>query len=158
MEPITTFTPAVCRKLHDEMTEALRPVLERYGLTVRAGGGSYSPSGWTAKFDVTAASADGAPTGKDADAFRANARFLGVGLEASDLGRTFKTPGGQAVRIVGLKGRSGRIIGERGGKLYLYEAHYVALALGKKPEDSLKGVTLTQVPPGTLLAPKKKGR
>jgi len=154
---LTEFTAAACRLLQDKMTEELQALAEEQGLTIRAAGGSFSASGWTAKFEVAIASADGMPTGREADAFRSLAHMLGVGLEPTDLGRSFKVREGE-VRVVGLKTRTGKIIGERGGRLYLYDALVVAKLLEKKPEDSLKGITMRRAKPGEVfVAASKKG-
>lgn len=158
MARVTEFSQAVCRRIQQQMLEELQALAEEQGLTIREAGGSFTASGWTVKFDIAIASTDGAPTGKEADAFRALAPLLGVGLEASDLGRSFKTHAGN-VRVVGLKNRSGKIVGERGGALYLYDALVVAQLLGKKADDSFNGITMRAVKPGEslLVASRRKG-
>lgn len=133
MDPITTFSAPVCRKLHEEMEAALEPIARKYGLTVRRGGGTFTDSGWTAKFDVLAASTSGAPTGKEADAFRALHSLYG--FKQDDLGATVIC-NGQKTRIVGLMPR-GRlpVLVERGGKLYRQAAEPLLRLLGRKGEE-----------------------
>jgi hypothetical protein len=100
---ITKFDAPTARLLSDRITAALQPLAAEYGITIRTGRGSYSGSQFTVKVECIAAAKDGAPAGREADAFRHNAHLYG--LEASDLGREFTTAG-RTFRIIGLSTRA----------------------------------------------------
>lgn len=102
---ITKFDRASVRQILAECEEALRPVAEKYGLTLDRKGKTYYQDALPVMYQllVTKMDEDGNVLSADAKAFQEQA-FL-YGLEPSDLGREFKSRG-DTFRITGLKPRS----------------------------------------------------
>lgn len=131
---ITAFDKANLQALRTEIEAALAAVAAKHGISLKLGGMRYQATSFSVTLEAAAASADGSPTGKEAEAFRSLAEFFG--LKANDLGRTFESRNGQH-KIVGLRGRSDRapIITETpDGKRYKWDAAIVATLL--KHQDS----------------------
>ena len=142
--PITAFDRATCRIISQEATAALQAVAAKYGLSVMAGSGSFSPAAFTPKFTfspmvaVTAAPQGTVPYVTAGSASSIPADFANkaalVGLQASDYGRTF-TSQGKTFKITGinLKAHKFPILGTeiRTGKTFKFHADNVVRYLAR---------------------------
>lgn len=88
--------------LRKEIDFAMEGVGRKFGLSIHAGSGRYTPQNATFKLEIATFGADGAAVTADAEAFRALASTYG--LDPEDLGREF-TVTGTAYRIAGLNTR-----------------------------------------------------
>lgn len=131
-KPIKEFTNPIVRKLMDECEEALRPIAEKYGLTLDQKGRTYRRDALPVMFQllVTEKDEDGNALSAMAKDFQNMAPLFG--LEPDDLGKEF-TRAGKTFRITGLKPRSRKypVLAEnvKTGKTYKFPAETVKEAL-----------------------------
>ena len=146
---IKSFDRSTCRDVSAAVEEALRPLGERLGLTFRPKGGSFSGTSYTLKLEAVAGSDDGAPTGREAEAFALYATRYG--LTPDDLGRTFMV-GGQEHRLVGCSPRAYKkpLLTTCNGKSYKWPSETVARYLGAPvgPTSVVNGAKVTIIPLG----------
>lgn len=129
---IKKFDRASVRQILEECEEALRPIAEKYGLTLDRKGRTYRSDSLPVmyQFMVTEKDEDGNVLSAEAKDFVARAVLYG--LEPEDLHREFKSRG-NTYRITGLKPRSRKypILGEdvRTGKTYKFPLETVKAGL-----------------------------
>jgi hypothetical protein len=117
--------------------EALRPVAERFGLTVETTGGSYDPvAGWYKPKIVFATS------GSEEAAFARDCGYVGAfdgmpGLAAADYGATFGYHG-KTFRLVGVNLRARRFplvaVDEADGRRYKLPESAIAAVVAARAE------------------------
>ncbi len=122
---IKKITPAVCKKLRDEIDSRLAALAHTYGLTIHAGHASYDANAVTFKVECALAGFD-----RDKDDFD-KTHFL-FDLPADAYGKEF-TFGGRKYTLVGLKPNRPKypIIAARDGSNYKLPEQAVA-SLQKK--------------------------
>jgi hypothetical protein len=129
---IKEFTNPLVRKIMDECEEALRPVAEKYGLTLDRKGSTYRRDALPVMFQllVTEKDEDGNVLSAAAKDFQKFATMFG--LKADDLHREFVHQG-ERFRITGVKPRSRKfpLLGEnvRTGKTYKFPVETVKAGL-----------------------------
>lgn len=126
---ITSIDRSSCRLLSQEAVAALSAVAEKYGLTVKYNGGNFSPNNAVLKLEFDTVGTDGVANSRLADAFTHNAKY--IGLNPTDLGRTFKS-NGYTFTVSGFnpRARKSPVLATRSdGKVYRFEADIVALKL-----------------------------
>ncbi len=99
MTKINEFDRTNLRLLRDDVESALNAVGKKYGIDLRLGTGRFSSENVTFRLEGSVIRAEGVVT-REAAEFRQYADLLG--LEASDLGKTFQHRG-QPYEIVGAK-------------------------------------------------------
>lgn len=133
-KPVTKFTNTNVRQILSECEEALRPIAEKYGLTLDQKGKSYRRDALPVmyQFLVRETDEEGNEMSSEGKEFQRRAPWLG--LEASDLNREF-TSRGRKYRITGLnpRGRKYPILAEevRTGKKYKFPVEVVKAGLEK---------------------------
>jgi len=127
MAKVTKMTRPVAKRIAADVAAALKPVAEKYGMSLSEGGWSYYDTDITFKPKFAVVTDSGVP----ADFERLAPKY---GLEPSDFGKTFTSLGRQ-FRITGIKPtrRQYPISGERvpDGKSYKFTAQQVVTGLGK---------------------------
>jgi hypothetical protein len=129
---IKEFTNPLVREIMDECEEALRPIAEKYGLTLDHKGRTYRRDALPVMFQllITEKDEDGNKLSAAARDFQKYAIMFG--LEADDLHREFVHQGDR-FRITGVKPRSRKfpILGEnvRTGKTYKFPVETVKAGL-----------------------------
>ena len=129
---IKEFTNPVVRKIMDECEEALRPIAEKYGLTLDRKGRTYRRDSLPVMFQllVTEHDEDGNTLSAAAKEFTKLAPLFG--LETGDLGKEFRNRN-ETFRISGLSPRSRKypVLAEnvKTGKTYKFAAETVKNAL-----------------------------
>jgi len=93
------------QKVRDEISHCLEPIGEKYGIELKAGRCSYSPSNFTLKLEGSLVSEDGVVLTKEAGDFKKYAHWHG--LVPEDLGKTFQSRG-VVYTITGLKTRASK--------------------------------------------------
>ena len=130
MTKINEFDRTNLRLLRDDVESALNAVGKKYGIDLRLGTGRFSSENVTFRLEGSVIRAEGVVT-REAAEFRQYADLLG--LEASDLGKTF-TQGGRRFEITGAKlsSRKYPILARNvlNGKVYKFRVADVREALG----------------------------
>lgn len=103
---IQTIDRAILRRIEADVQSALETVAERYGLSVKVGGGQFSPTTFKPKVEFATIGAGGVVESTEATAFRTLAKSYG--FQPDDLGKTFEH-GGRTFTICGLKHRAGKL-------------------------------------------------
>jgi hypothetical protein len=92
------MTKDACRVNRERMQTALDEVSKKYGLfKFQVGSCRFSESSATFKVEVSIISADGKPTGHQADDFKREAHWFG--FKADDLGTEFKDFSGKTYKL-----------------------------------------------------------
>ena len=99
---ITALDRAAMNALRKEIDFALEAVGRKFGLSMHAGSGRYTPKNATFKLEIAVFGEDGEAVDAGAETFRAFASAYGLAPE--DLGREFSVGGG-VYRITGLNAR-----------------------------------------------------
>jgi len=119
----------VLKRFKAEAEVVLAKVAEAHGMKATFKGGTFSPAVATLKLEVAVVGPGGQVATKEAEAFKENARYLG--MKASDLGKRIETDNG-IYKIVGLRTRARKnpIIVERDdGKRFVLTTVAVTRAL-----------------------------
>ena len=146
---IKQFTPKVCKQLAQEITELLKPLADKYGLTVRAAGGRYSDIAWTGKFEFKLGNPEKLQE-NDKKTFEMYADVFG--LKPSDYGRLVRL-GSSLYKIVGIKTSAHKrnIIIEKDGKHFITTPEDVINGLAKwSKQFESESIVLTNKDVGTL--------
>ena len=101
---IKQFDRPTIRDLRDAVNKVLEPVAEEFGIGIKAGNASFTPTEVTLKLACGIKNADGVVETKERQDFRLKAAFLG--LSADDLDMEFDHHNGDRYKIVGMKPRS----------------------------------------------------
>jgi hypothetical protein len=129
---IERFDGTTCRAVAKAMEEALKPVGERYGLSIQFRGGRYQDTSYSPKVVCAIVDDGGTVQGPEVSDFKRYANLYG--LKPDDLGREFRTDRGVFV-LTGLKSRARRfpLLGKEKatGKVYKFTADVVVAALEK---------------------------
>lgn len=139
---ITKFDKATCRQVAPKVLDALKPLAESLGLSIRYAGGSYSDGVYTAKVEFGVMGGNGLAASREGEAFKELAHFYG--LAADDLGKTFEHRG-EKWTIIGLASRSEKfpliVQRTRDGKRFKMSADPAAAAFGKRTATAMGSVT-----------------
>jgi hypothetical protein len=126
--PIQSFDRETLKAVKERAEALLKPLEAQYGLTLTYKGGAFTASTFDVRFEFAIKSADGKPTGRDAEAFAVyhSRHQLPVDL----LGKPFEYQG-KFHKIVGYRPKSttAPFLVERDGKLYKFTAIALASAL-----------------------------
>ncbi len=90
----------VCRRIREELNQAIAAVGEKFGMSAKSLHGTFSDNSFTVKVEFATLNSDGEAENKDAQNFRDYA--LLVGLNADMLFKTFEFTG-DTYKIVGMK-------------------------------------------------------
>ena len=101
---IEEFDRPTIRDLRVSIDKALESVAEEFGIGIKTGSASYSPTEVTIKLSCGVKNDKGAVETRERQDFRTNAKL--VGLSADDLDFEFSHITGERYRIVGMKPRS----------------------------------------------------
>ena len=128
---ITDINRTTCRLLTDRINEALESLGEELGLSIKVqGGGRFSPTNVTFKVEASVTGEDGEEDNSTMAAdFRKQAALYG--LQASDLGRTFRQRR-STFTIIGCKPRSYKypiLCRNQNGKVYKFPVDQVKRGL-----------------------------
>jgi len=98
-----------------ELEKVMKPVCDKLGLSLKMGGGSFTPQNAVCKFTIAVQDGSGNAVTREAEDFKRYAKSYG--LSPDDLHRTFIYAGRQ-YKILGLAPRSAKypILAERDGK------------------------------------------
>lgn len=131
MKKITTFTPAVCRDLSEQIAAKLSELGDELGVSFTLRGGSYTATSYTPKIEVAIVAADGTVGSREADAFKLFAAMYG--LSPNDLGRTFRS-GSHEYKITGWRQRAATrpVLATRDGKEYAFPVDAIKMALARE--------------------------
>jgi hypothetical protein len=126
---IAKFDRKTASAFAKEAEQALQALARKYGVDVSTGSGSYNDSNFTFKITAAVKSSDGTAITREAQAFKANARW--IGLQESDLGRSF-TSRGKTFTITGYNTRAKRmpiLAKDENGKGFKFEVDTVKMLL-----------------------------
>ena len=132
IEASSPISPEVLKQIREEVNALLKPLEEKFSVKMELGRATYSHNNFTFKLEGSRIGDDGSVVTKEAEAFKMLAKMYG--LEAEDLGKTFKTQG-KEFTITGLSTKSNKFpIQAKGsdGKSYKFPAESVKLFLGRK--------------------------
>lgn len=101
MSKIKNFDRTNIQALRPPIEDALKNLATKYGISVKLGNASFSPSSVTFKLELATISADGLVCSKEVQDFKNYASMFG--LKPDDLGKTFKDINGEVYTIVGAK-------------------------------------------------------
>lgn len=129
-DQIKAFDKATAKELAKEIEATLLGIADRYGIQIKAGGGSFTNSSLTFKLECAVIGDNGEVQSREVEDFK---RFANVyGLAADDLGKEFAS-NGKRFKITGLrtKARTKPILATnvQDGKLYIFAAESVARKL-----------------------------
>jgi len=131
---ITRFDRAVCMNIGKAVTDALKPLEDKFGISFNRKGGSFSDTSYTMKIEMAVVAADGTVLSREAEDFKRYCQLYN--LEAEDLGKTFVADDGYIWRVKGLNSRSRKypILAERikDGKTFKLGQRMVQKGLGRK--------------------------
>jgi hypothetical protein len=94
---ITKFDRATCKMVNEEAMALLKPLAEKYGLTLGRGAGSFADQTFNMKVTFAATAADG----KSADQAEFEKVCYAFGMKPEDWHKTFSTTKGE-YRLAGL--------------------------------------------------------
>lgn len=126
---VTELTRSNLRDMERDINEALKPIAEKYGVVMNAGGGSFEPTNARLHLSIATKGKGGSVNTREAEDFKRNA--FRYGLKPEDLGREF-TEGGHTYKIVGCKPKSYQypiLCVRDGSKTYKMPADRVARGL-----------------------------
>ena len=147
---IKEFTAKTCKQLAQEVTELLKPLAEKYGLTLRPAGGKYSDIAWTGKFEFKL----GNPEKLEENSKKTFEMYADIfGLKPSDYGKLVRL-GSSFYKIAGIKTSAHKrnIIIEKDGKRYITTPEDVikGLARGSKQSGEYESMVISSKDIGTL--------
>ena len=103
MAKIQQFDRKTANAFAREAEQALQALAEKHGVDVSIGSGNFTQNDFSFKVKAAVKSKDGTVLSREAEAFKVNAPLLG--LQESDLGRTF-TAQGKTFKITGYNTRA----------------------------------------------------
>ena len=126
------ISPEILKQIREEVNVLLKPLEEKFGVKMELGRATYSHNNFTFKLEGSRLDESGSAVTKEAEAFKMLAKMHG--LEADDLGKTFKAQG-KEFTITGLSTKSSKfpiIAKGSDGKSYKFPIDAVKLYLGRK--------------------------
>jgi len=131
---ITRFDRTVCMNIGKAVTDALKPLEDKFGISFNRKGGAFSDTSYTMKIEMAVVAADGTVLSREAENFKKYCMMYN--LEAEDLGKTFIADDGYIWKVTGLNSRSRKypILAERAkdGKTFKLGLRMVQKGLGRK--------------------------
>jgi len=132
------MNPTLLSQIQADIAAQFAAIGAKYGVKIKFGRGTYSPTNATLKLEIATIGAAGEVNSKEAAAFKMYASSYG--LAPDDLGKTFKTFNGDYI-IRGARPKAWKrpILGEQvkngtpTGKVFIFPQNAVATGLGKKP-------------------------
>jgi hypothetical protein len=135
MSKQTEISKPVLEKVREELEQLLEPFGEKYGLQLKTGRCSFSPSNFTMKLEGSLINEDGVVQTKESEDFKNFAPLFG--LDPEDLGKQFRT-GMDMYTITGLKTRAKKYpvvaVNEK-GRSYKFPAENVKRLLLQAQKD-----------------------
>lgn len=132
---IDRFNRANARTLSEAVIEAVQPVAEKFGVQIKQGNGSFTPTDYKIKLICAVQSTDGTYETPERTDFKQFAPIYGV--TASDIDMEFKW-NGEKYKLIGIKPRSKKFpfIGQRveDGRKFKFGADIVKFAKAQQNE------------------------
>lgn len=129
---IVSFDRSICKMLNEEITDAIKPLAEKYGLSILPAGGSYDELSYTKKIKLQVKETESGKSGAAAEFARYAPMF---GLPEDAFGKTFISSSGTRFRINGIRPKATRapvIAINDNGVAYKFSAETVKFCLNKK--------------------------
>ena len=131
MSKITTFDRTTCQIVRTKIDEALKPLSNELGISIRSGNGKFASTTFSLKIEMACVATDGTVSSKEAEEFKMLANSWG--MKPEDLGKQIMIRG-TPYKITGSKCRSYKFpnIAQNvtNGKMFKFPFSTIKAALG----------------------------
>ena len=134
---ITNFNRKTCHMLRSAVEESLQQVGKNFGISIKCGNGSFSPTNFIVKIEGSVIGIDGEIQSREAETFK---MYCGMyNLKPEDLGKSFISNDGTQYKIKGLSNRGSKnpifAVNKANGKTYRLPERMVQRGLGRTVRD-----------------------